>query len=319
MNGPGSSVPAISVVVPTYRRPEKIARMIAALEAQTLDRSQFEVVVVDNCSDDETPRVLADLAALSALDLRILRTPVNRGPAAARNLGWRSSRAPLLAFTDDDCVPDPVWLEAGLDALRADPALGVVQGCTRPDGPTTDWTVYREVLAPSPWFEACNVFYAKEAVEAVGGFEEAMGWGGEDTMLGWGVLAHGRGRGFADKAVVFHDNDSRGLMTFVRYGWLEGRLCTVARRYPEFRRAIWRPWAVNPLNVAYAVAFVGGLLGLARRRPGWLLLLVPYASMRRPAFDHPRFARFAAERFVVDTAVFAGMKVGAVRERVFIL
>jgi len=310
--------PAISVVIPTYRRPEKMARMISALEAQTLDRSQFEVIVVDNCSDDDTPAILADLAAASPLNMRILRTPVNRGPAAARNLGWKSARAPLLAFTDDDCVPQPKWLAAGLETMLADPTMGVAQGCTHPDGPTSDWTVWREVLEPSPWFEACNVFYRKDAVERVGGFEEAMGWGGEDTMLGWGVLEQGGPHGFAEQAVILHDNESRGLKTFIRYAWLEGRLCTVAKRYPDFRKAIWRPWAVNPYNFAYVVALTGALLGLFWKRP-FLLLMLPYLKMRNPGVQHPRYFHYLGERIVVDSACFAGMKVGAVRDRVLLI
>jgi len=118
--------PEITVVVPTYRRPELLARVVAAMEKQTLDRDHFEVVVVDNGSGDDTGAVLADLAARASIRLRPLTIEVNRGPARARNLGWRCSGAPYVAFTDDDCVPEPGWLESGLTQLRFADAVGVV-------------------------------------------------------------------------------------------------------------------------------------------------------------------------------------------------
>jgi hypothetical protein len=105
----------------------------------------------------------------------------------------------------------------------------------------------------------------------------------------------------------------------IRYAWnVEGRICTFARRYPEFRKMLWRPWAIRPLNVAYCVAAVGGVLGLAWKRPFFVLVL-PYAYMRRPPRHHHRYLQLAAERFAVDTASFASLKIGAVRERVFLL
>ncbi|MBX9627328.1 MAG: glycosyltransferase [Gemmataceae bacterium] len=78
------TVPRVSVVVPTYRRPELLARCRAALAAQRLPADQFEVIVVED--------VLAD------------------GPATARNRGWRAARGTVIAFTDDDTIPDPAWL-----------------------------------------------------------------------------------------------------------------------------------------------------------------------------------------------------------------
>jgi len=310
----------IAVVVPTYRRPGSLGRLVAALEAQTLDKERFEVVIVDDGSADDTDATLHALAATTSLRLTPLRFDYNRGQAAARNLGWAATTTPFLAFIDDDCVPEPTWLQAGLDALSAEPQTGVVQGCTkRPAGPTTDWTVFREVLQPSPWFEGCNLFARRRALEQVGGFDESMRRGGEDTMVGWAILAGGWRRAFADGAVVWHDNDERGLGYHVRYGWREGVICKVARRYPAFRReGLWRPWAVRPLNVAYCVALIGVVLGVSWRRQ-LLALVLPYAWMRRPPRGHDRYLRLAAERLAVDTAVFAGMKAGAAREHQLIV
>jgi glycosyltransferase involved in cell wall biosynthesis len=312
--------PKIRVVVPTFRRPLLLHRLVEALEAQTLSRDDFEVVIVDNDSGDSTWPTLLELAERTAINLQPMTA---KGDAAkARNAGWRSTTTPYLAFTDDDCFPEPKWLEAGLAALDADPSVGVLQGSTkRPPhiGPGSDWTWYREILGPTPWFEGCNLFCRTEAVAAAGGFDESMGWGAEDTMLGWGVLAGGWNRSFADEAVVWHDNQERGVGAHIRYAWkVEGRICTVARRFPALRQSLWRPWAVTPNNVAYGIAVIGGLLGLFWKRP-FLLLLIPYARLRRPPIPHHRFFRLAAERFAVDTARFGAMTINAVKERQILL
>src|SRR6266511_1286305 len=183
------SCPEVTIVVPTYRRPHRLSRLVEALEAETLPPERFEVVIVDNASPDDTFARLTALAAASPLRLRNL-TESKRGPAPARNAGWRTSMAPVVAFVDDDCVPEPGWLAGGLAAVNRDDRIGVVQGCTRkPDGaPLGDWTLWRQVTGPSPFFEACNIFYRRAALEQAGGFDEAIGNYGEDTALGWSVL-----------------------------------------------------------------------------------------------------------------------------------
>jgi glycosyltransferase involved in cell wall biosynthesis len=103
-----SAVPAISVVVCTYRRAEKLPACLDALARQTI-RDRVEVIVVDDGPDDATAAVAA------RYDVRLVRHSENRGLAAARNTGIAASTAPIVAFTDDDCVPAEDWLEALLE------------------------------------------------------------------------------------------------------------------------------------------------------------------------------------------------------------
>ena len=126
-----SAIPEVSVVFATHDRAERVAMLIESLRRQTIDRSRFEVIAVDDGSRDHTPRVLAEAAERGDLDLRVMRRETAEGPASARNQGWRGARAPLIAFTDDDCVASPGWLEAGLAALKAEPGC-FVQGRTDP-------------------------------------------------------------------------------------------------------------------------------------------------------------------------------------------
>ncbi len=104
-----------SIVVPTYGRPRALAACLAALARLTYPRERFEVIVVDDGGD-------ADLAAAveparERIDLTLLRCR-HGGAAAARNRGAERARGRYLAFTDDDCAPEPKWLTA-LDARLA--------------------------------------------------------------------------------------------------------------------------------------------------------------------------------------------------------
>src|SRR5262249_38766569 len=92
---------------------------------QTFGTENFDVVIVDDGSRDATPQIL-EAAMAGPLRLRTITQPEGRGAGAARNIGWRATQSPLIAFTDDDCRPDPEWLETLAPALRGHP---------RPDRP----------------------------------------------------------------------------------------------------------------------------------------------------------------------------------------
>ena len=307
------------MVVPSYRRAELLPRLLAALEAQTTPSDQIEVIVVDNGSHDETAEVLGGLARRSSLRVRLLSVDVNRGPAAARNLGWRSAGAPVIAFIDDDCVPDRRWVESGLRLLGADQGIGIVQGRTvqPPDQARTAWTVYRQVGQLSGLWEGCNLFVRRAALEESGGFDESIGWYGEDTALGWSVLAAGWEGAFEDDAVVTHDQAERSVRWHMEQAFLEGNHIGLATRFPGFHATFWRPWAYRRRNALFALAVVGLVLGAWRRQA--LLLALPWAWVRRPPRRYHSSIRLLAERAAVDASGFAGMAVGSIRHRRFVL
>ncbi|MGY1798033.1 mycofactocin biosynthesis glycosyltransferase MftF [Blastococcus sp. SYSU D00868] len=111
---------AVTVVVPVRDRTDGVARLLAALRADP-DTAAVPVLVVDDGSAD--PVALAAVAA--AAGARVLRSPVSRGPAAARNTGLRAAGTPLVAFLDSDCVPRPGWLPP-LRRHLGDPRLALV-------------------------------------------------------------------------------------------------------------------------------------------------------------------------------------------------
>ena len=108
-------LPTVSVVVPTFGRPESLARCLAALAAQTLPRDAFEVIVCDDGGPVPAAPTVEPFA--ERMTVRVVRRS-RSGPAAARNEGARQALGQYLAFTDDDCVPSPHWLELLVERMR---------------------------------------------------------------------------------------------------------------------------------------------------------------------------------------------------------
>lgn len=121
----------LSVIIPTRNRAVRLRRLLEALCGQTFPPDRFEVVVVDNGSNDETPAVVDELAGSVRYALRYLRedTPgLHRG----RHAGWHAARAELLVFADDDVVPTSSWLAAVRETFES-PEVALIGGKNLPD------------------------------------------------------------------------------------------------------------------------------------------------------------------------------------------
>jgi glycosyltransferase involved in cell wall biosynthesis len=272
--------PKIAVVAATFNRATRLERLLEGLRAQTLPASEFEVVIVDDASTDSTAEVLERAARAGDLALEVIRKPANEGRASARQSGWRATAAPLVAFTDDDCVPDPGWLEAGLAACEANPET-IVQGRTEPDPAEVEslgpFSRTVRVEAYDPAFQTCNIFYPRSVLERVGGFDvEAFGrvHGGEDSDLAWRAIESGTPAVFAAGPLVHHAVNELGPLG--KIGFSAGWELLAYARHPELRRAHFANavfWKQTHVWLAQA------LLGLLLPRRAWplkLLLALPW-------------------------------------------
>ncbi|MFL6664897.1 MAG: glycosyltransferase family 2 protein [Rhizobacter sp.] len=170
-----SAAPRLSVVIPTYRRPELLARCLAAALTQSIDRQAYEVIVVDDGHDDATRAQVEGMQpAGDAPALRYVRPAQGRGPAVARNAGWRAARGTLIAFTDDDTIPDRRWLEEGERAIGRCVAICGRVVVPPVDEPPTDHELMTRGLEAAE-FVTANAFVWREALERVGGFDERFG------------------------------------------------------------------------------------------------------------------------------------------------
>jgi GT2 family glycosyltransferase len=316
--------PDVSVVVPAHNRVQSLEALLVALAGQTMPKDRFEVIVVDDCSVDGTADLLRSVEAGGTVPLRWFTTPSNSGgPSRPRNLGWQAARAPIVAFIDDDCIPAPEWLEHGVTAMQVDGEIGVLQARTElPPGKSPRnvgrWVVWREVKDATGWFECANIFYARAALEEVGGFDESLRTWGEDSDLGWRVVEAGWQRGYTDRAVVVHALEDRGWKEAARFGWRDAQLVELAARHPGMRQqAFWRPWAMSEQGARFAVGLAGALLAL-RWRPA-VLLAVPYALNHRPSIWDSGRLRLGAETLAVDSVRLAGRLRGSFKARIFVV
>jgi glycosyltransferase involved in cell wall biosynthesis len=195
---------AVSVVVPVRNGRGHLEKLILALEAQTLGRDRFEVIVADDGSTD------GSTDGLETLDgwLRVLWGPP-RNAYAARNRAARAAQAPALAFCDADCQPEPDWLEAGLQALeRAEVAAGLIRFIVPKR--RTIWTLIdidttkdheREVQIGNA--ETANLFVHRDFFERLDGFDESSNDYGDFDFALRSVRGGGR-LVFAPDAAVWH-------------------------------------------------------------------------------------------------------------------
>lgn len=316
-----AGAPEIAVVVPTRDRAERLERLLAALRAQTLAGERIEVIVVDDASSDRTPELL-DAAAREGGFARfeVVRREASAGPGAARNAGWPRAEAPLVAFTDDDCEPEPGWLEALLAASRAAPGAAV-QGRTFPNpaeaGAISLFTRTLDVSG-GPFYPTCNMAYPRELLERLGGFDASYPWAAEDTDLAWRAIEAGTPILFAERARVAHAVNLLGPVGTLRQAlrWSDGML--VFARHPELRRSMLLGRFWKPAHAKLLLALAG--VGLARRSRLALLLTLPYlweARGRCRARGHSEaLVPYVALHDAVETAALLR---GAVRHRVLVL
>ncbi|HUP25439.1 MAG TPA: glycosyltransferase family 2 protein [Thermoanaerobaculia bacterium] len=191
---PADSVPAIAVVVPTHNRADLLPRALRSVLAQGF--RDFELLVVDDASEDATPKVLAGIADPR---LRSLRHSRGAGAAVARNTGIRNATAPLIAFLDDDDELLPGFLDTMVQAFGAalpDVGFGwcglqwVFSGAAEP-GPVREETwapsfanreaAYRSFLR-SRRIGSSGLTVRAGSIDEIGGFDEHLAKA-EDTDL----------------------------------------------------------------------------------------------------------------------------------------
>lgn len=186
--------PLVSVVLPTFNRPDQTARAIASVLAQTY--AHLELIVVDDASTDETPE---SVGGFRDARLRLLRQPMNQGVAAARNRGMRVARGELIALLDSDDRWHERKLEAQLDALAHSPRstglvyTGVTEVADDADSTNVDGAQSSVEFARSGERElvrgdlfaallernvlhggGSTVLVTRTVIETVGGFDETM-------------------------------------------------------------------------------------------------------------------------------------------------
>jgi hypothetical protein len=252
--------------------------------------------------------------------ITVLRQDPSRGPAAARNLGWRTAKAPLIAFTDDDCEATPGWLEALLAAAATNPGA-IVQGPTLPnpsetaDGGNFPHTLTRTELGPM--FETANILYPRALLDRVGGFDEEAysGPAGEDTDLAWTAMQTGARPVWAPGAIVHHAVTRVGPLGVLRLAWRWDETILCFKRHPALRQALVGGVFWTQAHMWLAAAILGATLPQLPR-PARLALAAPYA---RRLYAGRRSPAVAPVRLALDLVEIAACLRGSLRYRTLVI
>lgn len=274
---------SVSVVIPAHNAAAALPALLASLDAQTLGRDAFEVVVVDNASSDDTGGVAERAGARVVAEPRPSR-------ARARNAGAAAAVGERLAFVDAECVAERGWLAAMVRCLEGAPLVaGPVRLLTPPAAGLLErfdacWRFHqREHVERDGWAASANLAITRAAFDAVGGFDPAYRQIGEDVDLCLRAGAAGFPIAYCAAAEVAHPAESSLdalLRRGYRQGWsmvqhhhrLPGPIGARLARHPG--PLVRGDWALRRLAIDPA-----SLLPAERRRMLWLARLEYAARM----------------------------------------
>jgi glycosyltransferase involved in cell wall biosynthesis len=253
---PGATLqPFVSVIVPVFNDPVRLANCLLALERQTYPEDRFEIIVVDNGSDVSVDGIVAYH--------RNARSVTERRPGSyvARNLGIALARGEIIAFTDADCTPSPRWLEAGVSTLTRFPGC-VVAGSvdvvvSRPEAPTmvelyerSRGFLQEKYVRVDGYGATANLFTYKVVFANVGSFDEELKsygdveWGRRAALSGFELR-------YCPDALVTHP----GRRTF---GELYRRIARVTGGLHDLR-AKGKSWVQDHANLGKVHATFHGI------------------------------------------------------------
>lgn len=249
----------VSVVVPFFESESTLASCLAALSSQTLAKARYEVIAVDDGSTDSGG------AIARRAGVRVVQQP-NRGAPAARNAGIAAAEGKWVAFTDADCIASRGWLRALLAVVEnggeeifgaAGPIVAHPSNASAArfvaisGGLDTAWHLQHPRF---PFAPSGNVMYRRDALDAVGGFDERYASYDACDLHRRLILEVGGKFAFAESAVVLHQHRD----TWSDY-WTQqlnyGR--GLAQFYVRWRDEIpWSPWREAAAWAALAPAAV---------------------------------------------------------------
>jgi glycosyltransferase involved in cell wall biosynthesis len=254
---------------------------------QTFGKNDYEVVIVSDGPDLATQAVVEKMDA-TGKRLRFLALSDKRGPAAARNAGWLFAKGSIIAFTDDDCLPDKNWLSEIFLKMKEDKAEAVSGRIIVPrsDKPT-DYELNTAGLETAE-FVTANCACTKAALITAGGFDErfSMAWR-EDSDLHFKLINHKITIVYLAKAIVMHPvrEPSWGISLKEQKKTLFNAL--LYQKFPVLYRKRIQP--VPPLLyyaivMAFLLLLLGGLINVSVLWQSglvlWLILTLYFAVNR---------------------------------------
>ncbi len=203
-----TGMPNISVVILSHRRPDSLRRVLR--ELARLERTDMEIIVVDNAS----PEDIAGVVRAHGEGIALLRLETNIG-VAGWNHGFSVARGAYVVLLDDDSYPDPGAIDRGLRLMETDPRIGVVAGqIIHPEGGSSEnGERFRRLarLGPDDFqFIGCGAIVRTELLHRIGGFDESLFLYWHETHFGLKTLAAGYRIVMAPEVIFYHLQERTG-------------------------------------------------------------------------------------------------------------
>lgn len=292
-----------SVIIPTYNRCKSLRRALKSLMKLNFPRNHYEVIVVDNNSNDDTPNIVEKFQN-AGLEVKYVKE-ISLSFTVARHTGAKAASSPLLCYIDDDVTVDKNWMASIVDVFEKDESVGMVGGRIEPifevkppgwalaaQSKFNGWSLwhYADVLCEAPGACGPNLCVRRALLEKIGGFPpdtigvEAEGRPGtiEKIYIGpgdWGLSQKIQAAGYkvmyAPEAIVYHHIPP---VRFTKRWWhsrLAGEGCC---------HAITRQHENCEGSAKLLMRFVRSLAGAARATIALTLDLLKGKSIERRKF-----------------------------------
>ena len=273
-------LPFVSVVVSFHNEGAFLNQCVASLLELSYPPERFEIILVNDGSDDGSEEAVSELVRANEARIRILTQP-DKGPAAGRNLGVSNAKGSIVAFTDPDCIVDKGWLKQHVANYRSED-IGGVEGKVE-----TDWDQLMEPIRISPAgyrYVTCNISYRREVLEKVGLFDEQFRWK-EDDEVAYRVIKAGWKIVTDEHAIIYHPVKKLSARGLVRFGLKHRYDVPFYGKHPDVAKGYFRMVKFGPIALTreFFVAcgliliFLLALVGLLTGNVITLLPLIPAA------------------------------------------
>ncbi|MEA5466110.1 glycosyltransferase [Leptothoe sp. PORK10 BA2] len=213
-----NQIPFVSIIIPVYNDNDFLKVCLAALTKQTYGKDHFEIIVVDNNSEEDVSQITNQFEPVT------LTHEATAGSYIARNKGLSVAKGDIIAFTDADCIPQSDWLEKGVAALTQRPNIGLVAGrielfYKNPQKPRS-FELYdsltmgfpqEDFVKDSHFGATANLFTFRSVLDKVGGFDENLRSAG-DRQWGKRVYDSGYEQVYDNNVCIHHP---------ARYSWTD--------------------------------------------------------------------------------------------------
>lgn len=237
-----------SIIVSTYNRSRFLKRLLLSLSSQTMAPDQYEVLVFDDGSTDETAETCREMMRKSP-NMKYMSTGINLGIAKAQNMAIRESRGKHLLFVDDDCITDREWAEKMNSALEREPIVAGSVATTL----SSFIVICHNIAQFYPFMPGraagnvdsiagANMGFRRSLLDDLGAFDERILCGPDMEMI---LRARAKGYSiyFEPEAVVTHDPMRTSLVEILQYSSIHAA-STILLRY-QYRELLRTPFVLR--------------------------------------------------------------------------